>query len=146
MYRADLYRGSVDLHLTSLNRQRWERSTATTCVCHSCRVMYIWENRLSRPRKAKSVLASTLYRSSEPLKAALKVKWFQQRVSLHISEWISAFELAVEWTVKDSKTVSYSLVAKQWNCTDWQPSTRRWNINRESILSSQIRGSALTVI
>ncbi len=88
VYHADLYRGSVNLHLTSLNRQRmreidWAR--AITWVCPSGRVMYICENRLSCPRKVKSVLASTLCWSAEPLKVALKVKMISAACSLHIS-------------------------------------------------------------
>ncbi len=47
--------------------------------------MYICENRLSCPRKAKSVLASTLCWSAEPLKVAIKVKMISAACSLHIS-------------------------------------------------------------
>ncbi len=77
VYHDDLYRGSVNLHLTSLNGQRlreidWSR--AITRVCPSGGVVYICENRLSCPRKAKSVLTSTLCWSAEPLKVVLKVK------------------------------------------------------------------------
>ncbi len=92
VYHADLYRGSVNLHLTSLNRQRmreidWAR--AITWVWPSGWVMYICENRLPCPRKAKSVLTSTLCWSAEPLKVALKVKMISAAlhiiITLHIS-------------------------------------------------------------
>ncbi len=100
VYHADLYRGSVNLHLTSLNRQRmreidWAR--AITWVCPSGRVMYICENRLLCPRKAKSVLASTLCWSAEPLKVALKVKMISTACFITYLEWISVFERVFEW-------------------------------------------------
>ncbi len=92
MYHADLYRGSVNLHLTSLNRQRMREidwSRAITWVCPSGGVMYICENRLSCPRTVKSVLTSTLCWSAEPLKVALKVKMISAAlhiiITLHIS-------------------------------------------------------------
>ncbi len=140
MYHADLYRGSVNLHLTSLNRQRmreidWAR--AITWVCPSGRVMYICENRLSCPRKAKSVLASMLCWSAEPLKVALKVKVISTACFITNLEWISVFERAVEWTVTHSKTVPYRHCVEQHETalTESQSKTRRWNINRSSILS-----------
>ncbi len=106
VYHADLYSGSVNLHLTSLNDSEWEReidwSCAITCVCPSGKVMYICENRLSYPRKAKSVLASTHCWSAEPLKVALKVKMISTAL-YYIPLWMNQpFERAVEWTVKDS--------------------------------------------
>ncbi len=109
VYHADLYRGSVNLHLRSLNRQRmWEIdwAHAITCVCPSGWVMYICENRLSCPRKAKYVLTSTLCWSAETLKVALKVKMISAAlhiiITLHISNE-SAFWMCklVEWTVED---------------------------------------------
>ncbi len=145
VYHADLNRGSVNLHLTSLNRQRmreidWAR--AITWVCPSGWVMYICENRLSCPRKVKSVLASTLCWSSEPLKVALKVKMISAAlhiiITLHISNESAFLNVWLNERFKThSKTVSYRhRVAQQWNCTDWDPSrTRRLNINRKSILS-----------
>ncbi len=144
VYHADLYRGSVNLHLTSLNRQRmreidWAR--AITWVCPSGRVMYICENRSSCPRKEKSVSASTLCWSAEPLKVALKVKMIWTACFITYLEWISVFERVVEWTVTHSKTVSYRhRVEQQWNCTDWDPSrTRRLEDQKD-------RGSELTVL
>ncbi len=142
MCHADLYRVSVDLHLISLNKQ-WIRETdwsrAITCVCPSGRVMYICENRLSCPGKAKSL---SEHRCSAGqlslLKWCSKLKWFQQSVSLpqtghYISLWMS--EQLNERLKTHSKTVSYRhLVVKKWNSTDGQPSrTRRWNINRKSV-------------
>ncbi len=145
MYHADLYRGSGNLHLTSLNRQ-WMReidwARAITWVCPSGRVMYICENRLSCPRKAKSVLTSTLCWSAEPLKVALKVEMISAAlhiiITLHISNE-SAF-LNV-WLIEWFKTHSrQSLTATMWRnnetaLTDSPSRTRSLNINRKSILS-----------
>ncbi len=51
--------------------------------------MYICENRLSCPRKVKSVLTTTLCWSAEALKVALKVKMISAAlhiiITLHIS-------------------------------------------------------------
>ncbi len=50
-----------------------------------------------------SVPASTLCWSVEPLKVALKVIMISTTCFIKsLFEWISAFERAVEWTVKDS--------------------------------------------
>ncbi len=126
VYHADLYRGLVNLHLTSLNRQRmreidWAR--AITCVCASGRVMYICENRLSCPRKAKSVLTSTICWSAEPLKVALKVKMISTACFITYLEWSAFLNVQLNERFKThSKTVPYRhCVAQQWNCTDWQP-------------------------
>ncbi len=145
VYHADLYRGSVNLHLASLNRQRmraidWSR--AITCVCPSGWVMDMTTCFHKYTRKAKSVLASTLCWSAEPLKVALKVKMISAAlniiITLHISNESAFLNVQLNERFKThSKTVSYRhRVAQQWNCTDWDPSrTHRWNINRKSILS-----------
>ncbi len=141
VYHADLYRGSVNLHLTSLNRQRMREidwAHAITCVCPSGWVMYICENRLSCPRKAKSVLTSTLCWSAEPLKVALKVKMITAACSLHISNE-SAF-WTCSWMNGLRPTQRPSLTATVWRnketaLTDSPSRTRRLNINRKSILS-----------
>ncbi len=91
-------------------------------------VMYVCENRLPCPRKAKSVLASTHCWSAETLKVGLKVKIIL--TSCFISLWMKRrFERAVEWTVKDS------LKDNETSLTDSPSRTRRWNINIKSILS-----------
>ncbi len=97
-------RGSENLHLTSLNRQRMgKRWTERVRVCPSGRVMYFCKNRLSYPRKAKSVLASTHCWSAEPIKVALKSKMISTACFItSLFEWISVFERVVEWTIKDS--------------------------------------------
>ncbi len=83
------------------NEREIDWARAITWVCPSGRVMYICENRLSCPRKAKSVFASTLCWSAEPLKVALKVKMISTVCFITYLEWISVFERAVERTVKD---------------------------------------------
>ncbi len=118
VYHADLYSGSVNLHLTSLNRQRMREidwSCAITCFCPSGKVMYICENRLSCPRKAKSVLADQQCVDAEPLKVALKVKMISialHYISLRMNQ---PFEHAVEWTVKDSLKDRSLTSALWWN-------------------------------
>ncbi len=153
MYHADLYRGSVNLHLTSLNRQ-WmrERSTerARLPECPSGGVMYICENRLSCPRKVKSVL-TTLCWSAEPLKVALKVKMISAAlhiiITLHISNE-SAFlnvQLNERWP-----TQRQSLTATVWRNNETALTETRLKhageISTEKYLVSQIRGSELTVL
>ncbi len=65
--------------------------------------MYICENRLSCPWKAKAVLASTPCWSAEPFKVVLKVKMISTACFItSLFKWFSTFERAVEWTVKDS--------------------------------------------
>ncbi len=152
VYHADLYRGSVNLHLTSLNRQRMREidwASAITCVCPSGGVMYICENRLSCPRKVKSVLTSTLCWSAEPLKVALKVKMISAALHIIINitylEWISVF-----WTCSwmnglrptQRRSLTRHRVAQQWNCTELTDSpsrTRRLNINRKVSCQSDSR-------
>ncbi len=70
--------------------------------------MYICENRLSCPRKAKSVLTSTLCWSAEPLKVALKVKMISAACSLHISNESAFLNVQLNERFKThSKTVPY---------------------------------------
>ncbi len=100
-------------------------------------------------KKAKSVFALTRCWSAESLKVVLKVKMISTACFITYLWMNRPFERAVEWTVKDSLEDSLlrHLVAKQWKCSDWDLSrTRRWNINWKSNLSSQIRGSELTVL
>ncbi len=137
VYHADLYRGSVNLHLTSLNRQRmreinWAR--AITWVCPSGWVMYICENRLSCPRKAKSVSASTLCWSAEPLKVALKVKMFHYISRMNQRFWTCSWMNGDPLKDSPLPPPCGATMKLHW-LTDSPSRTRRWNINRKSILS-----------
>ncbi len=98
-----------------MNEREIDWARAITCVCPSDRVMYICENRLSCPRKVKSVLTTTLCWSAEPLKVALKVKMISAAlhiiITLHISNE-SAFlnvQLNERWP-----TQRQSLTATVW--------------------------------
>ncbi len=70
--------------------------------------MYICENRLSCPRKAKSVSTSMLCWSAEALKVPLKVKMISAACLLHISNESAFLNVQVNERFKThSKTVSY---------------------------------------
>ncbi len=127
VYHADLYSGCQFAHYKpkqTANESEIDWSREITDVCPSGRVMYISENRLSCPRKPKSVLVSTHCWSAEPLKVVLKVKMISTAcIITYIFEWISHLNVQLNERLKTrSKTVSYRrLVVKQWNSTDWQP-------------------------
>ncbi len=134
-----------------MNEREIDWAHAITWVCPSGGVMYICENRLSCPRKVKSVLTTTLCWSAEPLKVALKVKMISAAlhiiITLHISNE-SAFlnvQLNERWP-----TQRQSLTATVWRNNETALTETRLKhageISTEKYLVSQIRGSELTVL
>ncbi len=89
------------------NEREIDWSCEITFVCRSGRVMYICENKLSCPRKAKSVLALKHCWSAEPLKVALKVKMISTACFItYLFEWISHLNMLSNERLKThSKTL-----------------------------------------